>query len=361
VLQHRDPDKAWMLANIDREVVGHPEVQILECKTAGEYGARLWREGVPDYVQCQVQHQLAMTGKRAADVAVLICGHELRIHRIERDEALITSLIELERRFWEYVVNDTPPPVDGSESSGLALQALYPSDQGETLDLRDDADLAETFARLLSVRDQLDAHKATEALLKQQIQERMPCPSPEGYELARSGACKPYGRLNVRIGEDDELGTFILRTTGFNSIRTLAARLRYFQAVSGNRLDCLPLELRLRGKSTTQSHRAPIYYVDLTLREGMSLENAVQEARVAEELRQQAGVDQSALDAAAASGFSNGLFEDQEEDIPAIMEEFTPPADEGHSSSSPYGTDASQVRSLRRRLTERTTTKTGTA
>jgi len=34
----------------------------LECKTAGEFGARLWRDGVPDYVVCQVQHQLAVTG-----------------------------------------------------------------------------------------------------------------------------------------------------------------------------------------------------------------------------------------------------------------------------------------------------------
>jgi putative phage-type endonuclease len=61
VLQHPDPDKPWMLANIDREIVGAPDVQILECKTAGEFGARLWREGVPDYVQCQVQHQLSST------------------------------------------------------------------------------------------------------------------------------------------------------------------------------------------------------------------------------------------------------------------------------------------------------------
>lgn len=150
----------------------------------------------------------------------------------------------------------------------------------------------------------------------------LPCPSPEGCELAKGGVCKPYGRLNVRIGEDDELGTFIFRTTGFNSIRTLAARLRYLQAVSGNRLACLPLELRLRGKSTTQSHRAPIYYVDLCLREGMSLEEAIQEARALEERRQQAGVDQSALDVTASRGLSNGLFEDQEEDLPAIAEEF---------------------------------------
>jgi putative phage-type endonuclease len=74
LLQHPDPDKAWMLANIDREAVGANDVQILECKTANEFGARAWKEGVPEYVQCQVQHQLAVTGKGSADVAVLICG-----------------------------------------------------------------------------------------------------------------------------------------------------------------------------------------------------------------------------------------------------------------------------------------------
>jgi len=44
VLQHPDPDKFWMLANIDREVIGVSDVQILECKTAGINGARLWKE-----------------------------------------------------------------------------------------------------------------------------------------------------------------------------------------------------------------------------------------------------------------------------------------------------------------------------
>jgi predicted phage-related endonuclease len=43
---------------------GDADVQILECKTAGEYGAKLWRDGVPLYVLCQVQHQLAVTGKK---------------------------------------------------------------------------------------------------------------------------------------------------------------------------------------------------------------------------------------------------------------------------------------------------------
>ena len=48
----------------------------------------------------------------------------------------------------------------------------------------------------------------------------LPCPSPDSCSLAKGGACKPYGRLNVLIGDDDPLGSFVFRTTGFNSIRT---------------------------------------------------------------------------------------------------------------------------------------------
>ena len=163
----------------------------------------------------------------------------------------------------------------------------------------------------------------------QGVIQTLPCPSPEGCELARAG-CKPYGRLNVRIGDEDELGTFIFRTTGFNSIRTLAARLSYFQSVSGNLLACMPLELRLRGKSTTQSHRAAIFYADITVQEGMTLEQAIAEARSTHERRQAVGYDQEGLDQAARLGFQNAAFETSEEEVPEILEEFFP-EDGGHS------------------------------
>lgn len=156
----------------------------------------------------------------------------------------------------------------------------------------------------------------------------LPCPSPDACPLARGGACKPYGRLNVAIGDEDPLGSFVFRTTGFNSIRTLAARLQYLQALSGNRLACLPLELRLRGKSTRQSHGTPIFYVDITVRSGLSLENALEQARQTDEARWAAGFDQLALDKAARLGFGNGAFEDSEEDTGAIVEEFFPVAEE---------------------------------
>lgn len=158
------------------------------------------------------------------------------------------------------------------------------------------------------------------------IQE-LPCPGPEACHLGQGGLCKPYGRLNVLIGEEDELGSFIFRTTGHNSIRTLAARLRYFHAISGGKLATLPMELKLRGKSTTQSHRAPIYYVDLTVRAGMGMAEAVTEARRLHEARIAAGIDQQGLDDAARQGFAVGAFEESAEEGGAVVEEFYPTAD----------------------------------
>ena len=189
-----------MLANIDREIVGAADVQILECKTAGEFGARLWRDGVPDYVVCQVQHQLAVTGKAAADVCVLICGQEIRIYRIERDDVLINRLIELERQFWRYVEMDVPPPADGSDSADVALRCLYPHDSGNTLDLTQDSDLSATFADLVSVRQEIAHREQVEAKLMQKIQQRMADASRAVFE---TGAVS-WKRSKDSLGVDME-------------------------------------------------------------------------------------------------------------------------------------------------------------
>ena len=189
------------------------------------------------------------------------------------------------------------------------------------------------------------------------------CPSPEGCEMGRKGGCKPYGRLNVRVeGQEDELGSFIFRTTGFNSIRTLSARLAYFEAISGGNTRYLPLTLRLRAKSTTQSHRAPVYFVDLCLREGVSLEDAVTQAKSEAKQLAKAGVDIVAMEQAARIAMGNGAFEDGEEEIPAIVEEFYPEkgavsveGDEPESAESTGNSTGREAISLSDRLQERVT------
>lgn len=156
----------------------------------------------------------------------------------------------------------------------------------------------------------------------------MDCPTPGACDVAQAGGCKPYGRLHVRIDTQegtsgsDELGSFIFRTTGVNSIHTLATRMHYLRAATGGLLSALPLALRLRGKSTVQSHRAPIYYVDLTLRDGTTMLDAVAQAQEVQRARAASGFDQVALEQAAHEGYRAGAFEESEEDGSAVVEEF---------------------------------------
>tara|TARA_R100000935_G_scaffold24731_2_gene44356 strand:- start:93 stop:1196 length:1104 start_codon:yes stop_codon:yes gene_type:complete len=171
ILQHPDPDNHFMLANLDYAITGNDEVQILECKTAGEHGAKLWKHGVPLYVTCQVQHQLAVTGKQAAHICVLICGHEAKIFKVERDEYLIASIMEHERLFWQYVETDTPPTPDHSESAARALKQLYPTPEPSSkVDLREDDGANKLFEQLLSYRDYMQELEQRHDQVKHQLQ-----------------------------------------------------------------------------------------------------------------------------------------------------------------------------------------------
>lgn len=105
----RHPQHPWMFAHPGREVVGAADVQLLECRCVGMDAAAMWAEGLPGYVRIQVLHQLAVAGVQAIDVVALICGQDLRIYRVERDDVEISRLIEAEREFWHCVEIDQAP------------------------------------------------------------------------------------------------------------------------------------------------------------------------------------------------------------------------------------------------------------
>ncbi|EGX6956799.1 hypothetical protein JFQ85_000563 [Aeromonas hydrophila] len=172
--------------------------------------------------------------------------------------------------------------------------------------------------------------------------EEVSCPGPERCPFGQQQGCKLYGRLNLFVeGQGDELGSFIFRTTGYNSVRTLTARLRYFEAVSGGHTRYLLLTLRLRAKSTTQSYRTPVYYVDLTLRDELTLTDAVRQAQEQAARDVEAGLAIEAMETAARQLLRNGQFEEVDEDVPQLLEEFYPqvedllPATTQPTASSP--------------------------
>lgn len=129
ILQH--PEYPFMIANIDRRIVGKEEG--LECKTASEYVKDQWKDdNVPDMYIIQCQHYMAVTGAKAWWIAVLIGGNCFKYTKIERDEEIIEYLIKIESDFWRLVEENTPPEPDGSEASTQLLARLYPEAEPES-------------------------------------------------------------------------------------------------------------------------------------------------------------------------------------------------------------------------------------
>jgi len=134
----RSKEHPFMLANIDRKVVGE-EMRIgFEAKTAAR--ADGWGESgsneIPAYIMCQVQHYLAVTGYDVWDLAVLIGNRDFRMYRINPIQDIIDQLIEAETEFWDRVENKVAPePEWQSAATTRFLKNFYPGTNGQVLEL----------------------------------------------------------------------------------------------------------------------------------------------------------------------------------------------------------------------------------
>lgn len=140
----------FMLANLDGACM-HPEYGpcIFEAKTASAYKAGEWEDTIPDEYQLQLQHYMAVTGYKGAYIAALIGGNSFKWKFVERDEELISMLIELESDFWNHVQDLTPPPLDGSKASAKFLAERFPSSNPQS-----HITLPDTAADLLAQYDE---------------------------------------------------------------------------------------------------------------------------------------------------------------------------------------------------------------
>lgn len=123
ILYH--PEYSFMLANIDRMVVG--EDAGLECKTTSDYLSKQWGEDTyPIEYMLQCQHYMAVTGKSKWYLAVLINGCQFKFYEVLREEELLNNLIKIESDFWGLVQKNIMPEADGSDASTDILKKLYP-------------------------------------------------------------------------------------------------------------------------------------------------------------------------------------------------------------------------------------------
>ena len=147
VLQHAEHE--WMTANVDRLIVGKNEG--LECKVTNSYAASDWNDKVPIHYELQCHHYMAVTGADAWWIAALVGNEKVVIHKIDRDEDVIESLVAAEKNFWEsYITTGEMPPPDASEAAEKAIKELWPNaSEGSEI-------ILDEFEELLKRRDELN-------------------------------------------------------------------------------------------------------------------------------------------------------------------------------------------------------------
>lgn len=138
-------------ANFDRKVVGMKAG--VECKITSELNAKKYKNGeFPDRFYSQCVEYLCVTEFDRWYLAVLIYGKGILIYQMTRikddvcpewcessvyvEDGEIEALAKATGNFWNnYVLTNTPPMTDGSDSTSDTLRAIYPESNGSEVNL----------------------------------------------------------------------------------------------------------------------------------------------------------------------------------------------------------------------------------
>lgn len=158
--------------------------RIVEFKTASEYSASDWEDGIPEHYMPQVQQQMLVAGEDVADVAVLIGQSNFLIHTVERDQEYIEDMLPLLAEFWNQVQERRPP--DPTFRDLEALGKLAPA-YADTIELGS--------ASMLSLRAYLQtceelkvletSKSSSKSLLLQDMQSHARAIFPDGTVITR--------------------------------------------------------------------------------------------------------------------------------------------------------------------------------
>lgn len=112
---------------------------LLQIKTAGMRQESKWEDEPPLHYQVQCQHEMACVNAQWTTLCVLFGGQRMSWYDIDRNDRFIEALIPQLDAFWDKVILQQPPEVDGSQATRDALARLYPDDTGESVPLPLDA------------------------------------------------------------------------------------------------------------------------------------------------------------------------------------------------------------------------------
>lgn len=168
MLTHKD--HPFMRAHLDGLISGDEGkgMGVLEVKCPGlQVFGKCKREGLPDYYLIQLQHYLAVSGKKWGSFAVFNAERwELIFFDMDRDDELINMIVVKDAEFWQMVV-------DGKEPIEQGPQIDLPPVGATDLIKLDTPEWAQAVTDLREARELKGEAEAIEVIAKARVQELM--------------------------------------------------------------------------------------------------------------------------------------------------------------------------------------------
>jgi putative phage-type endonuclease len=148
------PEIPWLAATPDRETERPTPVRVddsvvkmsigesgpLEIKHAGWMKRRDWEDSAPLFVQIQLQIQIACMSTSWGAYCGVVGGSEIHYDDMDFNKAFFDNAVEQLDEFHWRLKHKRPPAVDCPKHL-KAIKALYPNDNGETVDLSPEIEL----------------------------------------------------------------------------------------------------------------------------------------------------------------------------------------------------------------------------
>jgi len=173
-IRHRD--YAWMLAHLDRRIVGEDKgVGALEIKCPGlRTFAKCRREGLPYYYLVQLQHQMDVAGYEWGAFAVFNSElWEMIYFDVPRDQELIDLIHEKGAEFWNLVQTEEFYPADWSGVEKTETRPVEIPDAKQKIITIESEEWAEAVAKLRDAREILAEAEALEKEAQEDIKKLM--------------------------------------------------------------------------------------------------------------------------------------------------------------------------------------------
>jgi predicted phage-related endonuclease len=126
-------------------------------------------EEAPLHIEIQVQHQLAVSGRKWACIGVLAGGNTAHLFVRRRDEAAISAIEDAVERFWRSIDANDPPSPDFKRDADSIRDLYANSDPAAVLGEEARAEIAALLPRFLEARAAAKAAKEAEDEIKARL------------------------------------------------------------------------------------------------------------------------------------------------------------------------------------------------